>query len=117
MGRHDLRPFLIAVPSAVTIAGLVAGVAGLCLRSVPLIAVSLMLDILDGAMARKLRVETERGAVLDFAVDVTLAGAMAWTVSPWMLVCPILWQVVTCGRYSGRALITSALILSWVANR
>lgn len=72
------------IPSAITIIGAALSLAWL-LRVVPwwIGAFGLACDVLDGFIARHLRVETEFGSLLDWSVDMMLfAVAVTRTFSP-----------------------------------
>jgi phosphatidylglycerophosphate synthase len=108
-----MNPYYV-IPWMLTTVGLVAGIVGIQTQSIALLLASLVCDIMDGATARALGIASNLGGIYDFAVDATLAGAMAWTVHPYMLGLPVAWQIVTKGRYSGRALMTGILCFQFL---
>lgn len=102
------------VPNAVTLFGLAAGVAGVALGlqlGWPLLALSLLCDVLDGWLARRLHAETRFGAQLDWLGDVALSHAFAWRFLPVAAAAAaslllVLWQAsasLRTRRSSGRA--------------
>lgn len=79
-----------ALPSALTLAGLLAGLAGArCLATgevaagVGWLILGQLLDILDGVAARRLRAETPLGALLDYHSDQAVGVAVLAAVGLW----------------------------------
>lgn len=104
--------------NAVTLAGFVLGLAGVVHASIACALLSLACDVLDGRIARGLRIESPFGAALDWSVDVALAHALAWVAfapfAPAVSAVLVTLQALamsTRTRVSGRALVT----LVWVA--
>ena len=109
------------LPSIVTLAGLTYGVAALTVGAPHLAAlfaaISLALDVADGALARALHAESEFGAMLDWSSDTTLALALVlklWGFSVAgivAMVALVLWQATHAAldliphKSSGRALL------------
>lgn len=75
-----------ALPSLLTLCGLLCGVAGVLLWPHPwaasLLLASVALDALDGRAARALGASTGCGARLDRAADTAVAYGLAWRVAP-----------------------------------
>lgn len=75
---------------------------------------SLLLDVLDGFAARKLRARTRLGAHYDWTVDTTAAAILVAQHAPLWLAPLVLAQAIarTQGvRVSGRALATALVVL------
>lgn len=115
--RPALSPLLRALPSLVTLLGLLVGLLGLAAlpsrAGLLLLALSLVCDAVDGALARALGVASRWGAELDWHVDTLLGalgvGVLAARVHPaWFLVAGALVLVQATARchairVSGRA--------------
>lgn len=74
-----------ALPSLVTLAGLVLGFTGVVLgvpRGLPFLALSLGADVADGALARRLAVTSRAGGAFDLIVDIVLAHALVVRILP-----------------------------------
>ena len=75
-----------ALPSLLTLSGLLCGVAGVLAWPHPwaasLLLVSVALDAIDGRAARALNASTGYGARLDRAADTAIAYGIAWRVLP-----------------------------------
>ncbi|MFO0610655.1 MAG: CDP-alcohol phosphatidyltransferase family protein [Polyangiales bacterium] len=75
-----------ALPSLLTLSGLLCGVAGVLAWPHPwaasLLLVSVALDAIDGRAARALNASTGYGARLDRAADTAIAYGLAWRVLP-----------------------------------
>lgn len=97
---------MIVVPSLISLLGLGLGFAGLEHRSIFLLMLSLCCDVADGECARRLGCVTKAGAALDFAIDTTLGGALAWMAWPPLVLISIGWQTYSRGRFSGRTVMT-----------
>lgn len=110
-------PWVIVV-NAVTLLGLGIGLLGVsmlpAIRAVPLLFASLLLDALDGFLARRTNASTELGAWLDWSSDVALGYALLFRILPQQsalklvpfvvfLQCLSLWSKK---RVSGRATMT-----------
>lgn len=107
---------LVTIPSTITIIGAILTVFGIHSHEWMFLVAGLAFDILDGWTARLLGVETEAGARLDWSCDVMLMGAMVVLLEPLLLVSAIgviSMSVLGGWRFSGRALATGLLILSW----
>lgn len=80
------RPWRYLLPSAVTLAGLVSALAGALLlpslEGALLLVLSLLLDEVDGAVARRLNACTLFGARLDNRADLFVAASVAWATWP-----------------------------------
>lgn len=125
------RLLLQALPSLLTLLGLLLGLLGLLLplRPYGLLALGagLACDLMDGAVARRLRVVTAWGAELDWHTDATLAavtvGVLAVRLHPaWLaLALPLAVVQATARRYdvriSGRAVVTAATVLALLLPR
>lgn len=109
------------LPSLVTVLGLGCGLAGLALvpcTTTPigpaLLLGSLVLDLVDGFLARRLRAETIAGAELDWHADVALAHLAAWGfLGDWAVLGLVLWQAsarARAWRSSGRAAVFLVVI-------
>ena len=116
---------MIAVPSAVTMLGLLVGVLGVGTWSthqgfaIAMLLTSIVFDCIDGWAARSLGVVSAWGAELDWTTDVALAHAIAWQCLGWPhLSCAlVVWQsFARCRalRVSGRVLVTALAALSTV---
>lgn len=73
----------LAVATFVTVTGLCIGVASVYYGWWPLLIASLVIDGLDGMIARRLKVETTFGAFLDWHTDAALAHVAAWVFFGW----------------------------------
>ena len=104
---------MTAIPSFVTLAGLLCGLLGLYLMNPILLAMSLLADVLDGCLARWLDVVTEWGGELDWHADVGLAAIALWLVNPWAMPLLVILQACACiarKRVSGRTAVFLCLI-------
>lgn len=77
-----LRPAdKIILPSAITLAGLLCGVMGValgCRAGFWWLTASLLLDGVDGWVARRLKAESRLGSIFDRHTDMALAFALIW---------------------------------------
>lgn len=104
------------VPSSVTLLGGCITVYGLSAKAPWALVVGILCDVLDGWLARRLKVESDVGARLDWSLDVMLMGGMVAMLDPLYLLngIGIVAMALFLGiRASGRALASALLILSW----
>ncbi|MFL5310767.1 MAG: CDP-alcohol phosphatidyltransferase family protein [Myxococcales bacterium] len=112
----------LLAPSLITGAGLLAGLFGLALYPRPLglllMAASLLLDVLDGQLARRLGACSSFGGQLDWHTDVALAHVAALRIGLACNVALVVLQAINRARAgertSGRALAFAYLIASAV---
>lgn len=107
---------IAALPSLITIAGLLCSVLGWAHQLPGLLLVGLALDVLDGATAREYGVTSRFGARLDWTTDVVVAACLCAELGSAAVVALAMW----CGladtlriRVSGRALATCAVLWVW----
>lgn len=82
--QRKLRPGTIA--NAVSMTGYAAALGWLIGGPTALAWYSILADELDGKIARFMGEPTDYGSELDYAVDVTLTGALALRMgAPWLL--------------------------------
>lgn len=102
------------IPSLVTMVGGVVGCLAIQRWSIALATLSLLCDIADGRLARRLHAATEIGARLDWSVDVALAHAAIWAyfqqpIAAILSMSLAAWQSVSMDilpmRTSGRAIV------------
>lgn len=102
------------LPNVVTLAGGVLAIAGMALGSATLLIAGVLCDLVDGELARWLQVDSEKGAKLDWTVDVLVAGALAAALGSWLLLAlelVVVAAAVQLGRrISGRALMTAIAV-------
>lgn len=113
-GKPEPDPRLTVIPCGLTVIGLALSLAWLA-RLVPWWTgvLGLLLDCVDGAVARRLRVESNYGSLLDWTVDIVLfAGAIAHVLPPeyaMIALCAAIpmqvWLRVGEVRFCGRALL------------
>lgn len=107
-------------PCLLTVAGLLCGAQALCSwpttghtgEVAVLLAISLVLDVYDGLMARAGNACTRFGRELDWHTDVALAHAAAWVCFGWWLSVVLVLYQAWCRsggvRRSGRAWVFGA---------
>ena len=112
---------MIAIPSIITLIGLMLGLLGVALWPSPLgcalLVASLALDVVDGTVARRWRWETAFGRHLDWTSDVTIGALLLAHLSPLFGAMPIvivvIWQAAAQAlevKVSGRAAVTITAI-------
>jgi len=95
---------LANLPNAVTLGGYAATLAWIAGGSPWLAAIGLFADEADGPIARKLGQTSDFGSLLDWAVDVALATAIAVKLGGvWLLAAPFVIAGQTYLRLEGRA--------------
>ncbi len=82
MTNEPSRPDLWFIPTSITMLGLGLGVTGAMLfpssLGIALLLLSLVLDVFDGRIARRLQATSEIGAALDLISDVVIASVLAY---------------------------------------
>jgi phosphatidylglycerophosphate synthase len=106
-------------PSMVTGLGLALGIGGCLTYSIPLLMASLICDVLDGELARRLGVASRAGGMFDYLSDVALATLALVMMGQWYSL-PLLlgWNALAClleMRISGRAVIFFAFVI-WIVG-
>ena len=101
--EREFKNFSIA--NCVTIGGLASGAAWLAGYGWPYAIISILADEFDGPIARALNEQSEYGANLDWAGDMTMLGAVAMKLNaPWIIpaLLPLLVSQHTDEPYEGQ---------------
>lgn len=112
-------PFVSVLPNAITFIGHALTLAWLCGAPWPVGLLGLILDAIDGAVARRLKATTEYGSLYDWTVDVTCAAVIASRLDIVPLLAIIVpaqaWLRLKGKHTSGRAaLVVIAIVVAWI---
>ena len=116
--RKKLTVYLPATPSQISGLSVITSI-GVIYNPIAFILITTFLDMLDGAVARAKKLETEEGELMDWAADrmseYIIFGFFAWKISPLILILPIANTVINMQILRGKKLylmpIRSALLL------